>query len=229
LTDIPLTKRKTRYWHIRGSYIMVDVDAEAAFLSQLQAANENDGGYDNTGDASGQHIDSSDEYDPAQDVQDVSASGPQNLPNPSSFVDSSVDDPLSHDPTSVQHSLSPSTGMNMVIPSNSQVQDDLSAQPQTSARSSATGTPQVDNAKKPGPATQANMLSQSAASATPKARLPHDRIGLLEDRIAEDPKGDMDAWLGLINEHRKRGKLDEARKVYDRFFVVFPSAVSSPT
>ncbi|MCJ1311006.1 mRNA 3'-end-processing protein rna14 [Agyrium rufum] len=62
------------------------------------------------------------------------------------------------------------------------------------------------------------------SSAVPKARLPHDKIGLLEDRIKDDPRGDMDAWLSLITEHRKRGKLEEARKVYERFFGVFPWA-----
>jgi len=60
----------------------------------------------------------------------------------------------------------------------------------------------------------------------PKARLPHDRVGILEDRIKEDPRGDLDAWLSLISEHRKRNKLDDARAVYERFFKVFPSAVS---
>ncbi|KAI9738217.1 MAG: mRNA 3'-end-processing protein rna14 [Cirrosporium novae-zelandiae] len=58
----------------------------------------------------------------------------------------------------------------------------------------------------------------------PTARLPHDRIGILEDRIKEDPRGDMDAWLDLISEHQRRNKLDDARSVYDRFFEVFPTA-----
>ena len=62
-------------------------------------------------------------------------------------------------------------------------------------------------------------------AATPKARLPHDKIGILEDRIKEDPRGDLDAWQNLINEHKKRGKLEDARSVYERFLVVFPSAV----
>ena len=62
-------------------------------------------------------------------------------------------------------------------------------------------------------------------SAAPKARLPHDKIGILEDRIKEDPRGDLDAWQNLINEHRKRGKLEDARNVYERFVVIFPSAV----
>ncbi|MCJ1430343.1 mRNA 3'-end-processing protein rna14, partial [Sticta canariensis] len=59
--------------------------------------------------------------------------------------------------------------------------------------------------------------------AAPKLRLPHDRIGILEDRIKEDPRGDLDAWLNLIGEHRKRGKLEDARKAYERFLGVFPS------
>lgn len=59
----------------------------------------------------------------------------------------------------------------------------------------------------------------------PRARLPHDRIGILEDRIKEDLRGDLDAWLSLISEHRKRGKVNDARNVYERFFTVFPQAV----
>lgn len=64
------------------------------------------------------------------------------------------------------------------------------------------------------------------AVSVPKARLPHDKTGILEDRIKEDPRGDMEAWLLLISEHRKRNKLDDARAVYERFFTVFPHAVS---
>lgn len=64
------------------------------------------------------------------------------------------------------------------------------------------------------------------SSSTQKARLPHDVAGKLEDRIREDPRGDIDAWLSLVGEHRKRNKLDDARAVYERFFKVFPSAVS---
>ena len=62
-------------------------------------------------------------------------------------------------------------------------------------------------------------------SVAPKARLPNDVIGILEDRIKEDPRGDMDAWLSLIREHRDRNKQAEARNVYERFFQVFPSSV----
>lgn len=60
-----------------------------------------------------------------------------------------------------------------------------------------------------------------------RVRLPHDRVGILEDRIKDDSRGDLDAWLSLISEHRKRGKIEDARAVYERFFNVFPSSVSS--
>lgn len=64
------------------------------------------------------------------------------------------------------------------------------------------------------------------SSSTSRGRLPHDRVGILEDRIQEDPRGDIPAWLELINEHRSRNKIESAREVYERFFKVFPQAVS---
>jgi cleavage stimulation factor subunit 3 len=63
-------------------------------------------------------------------------------------------------------------------------------------------------------------------AAVAKARLPHDKTGILEDRIAEDPRGDIDAWTSLIAEHRRRNKNDDARAAYERFLKVFPQAVS---
>lgn len=76
-----------------------------------------------------------------------------------------------------------------------------------------------------GSGTSLNMSSQSSAPVS-KTRLPQDRVGILEDRIAEDPRGDIDAWLSLIADYRGKNKFDDARKVYERFFQVFPSAVS---
>jgi len=71
-------------------------------------------------------------------------------------------------------------------------------------------------------------FSPDSSFPLPKTRLPQDRVGILEDRIVEDPRGDIDAWLSLISEHRSRNKLDDARAVYERFFKIFPSAVSLP-
>lgn len=59
-----------------------------------------------------------------------------------------------------------------------------------------------------------------------RARLPHDRVGILQDRVDEDPRGDIPAWLELIAENRTRNRLDSAREAYERFLKVFPMAVS---
>ncbi|EAT80567.1 hypothetical protein SNOG_12155 [Parastagonospora nodorum SN15] len=96
------------------------------------------------------------------------------------------------------------------------------------------GTTPVPDVAMTGASDHMNVASarQSAASVTPmptstalpKARLPQDRIGILEDRIAEDPRGDVEAWLSLIEEHRRRHKHDDARAAFERFLKVFPTA-----
>jgi len=67
--------------------------------------------------------------------------------------------------------------------------------------------------------------SQTAQSAPLAHRLPHDKVGQLEDRIQDDPKADTDAWMTLISHYKEKDQPDNARKVYDRFLAVFPSAV----
>lgn len=92
-----------------------------------------------------------------------------------------------------------------------------------SAVPSATGTPQPPvAAAAPAPPTQIN----GSVPQTPTTqRLPHDKVGQLEDRIKEDPKADTEAWRELIKHYRDKGQLDNVRRIYDRFFQVFPSAV----
>ena len=65
----------------------------------------------------------------------------------------------------------------------------------------------------------------TAAPSNKRKRLPQDKVGQLEDRIAEDPRGDTDAWYNLVAEYQKKGKFDEARAVFERFFLVFPACV----
>ncbi|KAM0509145.1 Cleavage stimulation factor subunit 3 [Verticillium nonalfalfae] len=55
-------------------------------------------------------------------------------------------------------------------------------------------------------------------------RDPGDVIGRLEDRIKEDPRGDMDAWLALFAELRRLSQVDALRQAYDRFVTTFPQA-----
>ncbi|KAK4911872.1 mRNA 3'-end-processing protein rna14, partial [Elasticomyces elasticus] len=64
----------------------------------------------------------------------------------------------------------------------------------------------------------------SSLSAQPKSRLSHDVIGILEDRVKDDPRGDIDAWLELIQEYKNRHKEDDTRKTYERYLAIFPLA-----
>lgn len=68
--------------------------------------------------------------------------------------------------------------------------------------------------------------SVPAAAAGPAPQAPVDKIAQLEARVRDDPRGAMDAWLALIAEHRARTDIEQARQVYERFFAVFPQAVS---
>lgn len=63
-------------------------------------------------------------------------------------------------------------------------------------------------------------------SPSAQGRLSHDRVGILQDRTEQDPRGDIPAWLELIAEHRSRNRLDSARETYESFLKVFPMAVS---
>ena len=246
---------------------MAEAEAEAAFLSSMQALNEKTGNYGDTAVTSTQQIDSSDEYDPAQDVQDVSMPpGPQNLSTQASLLDESNPNTTQSLSASVAPTPNASTPMADMGAASSQVNvgdtTNMSAEdafiqsprskPPSPIHASAiavatsssdsgpnTGVPTITSN---GSSTQANSMTipsqgpvlqidapknSEGTNAVSKPRLPHDRIGILEDRIKEDEKGDLDAWLGLIAELRKRGKVDEVRKAYERFFVVFPMAVSS--
>ncbi len=88
-----------------------------------------------------------------------------------------------------------------------------------------TGVPEIFTAALAQPSTA--HVPPTPTASRPKARLPQDRVGILEDRIAEDPRGDIEAWLSLIEEHRRRHKHDDARAVFERFFKVFPTAVGT--
>ncbi|KIH89066.1 cleavage stimulation factor subunit 3 [Sporothrix brasiliensis 5110] len=49
-------------------------------------------------------------------------------------------------------------------------------------------------------------------------------VAALETRVKADPRGALDSWLALIDDHRRNYRFDEARSTYDRFFEVFPQA-----
>lgn len=140
------------------------------------------------------------------------------------FVQNSVQ---GQTPTAAENGVSPSISTSATLPkpvgqasySESTADQKL---PAMQARDPVSSTIQPTNLPTNLPV---NQNATKFGIATPRARLPHDRVGILEDRIKEDPRGDLDAWLNLVGEYRKRGKLDEARNVYERFLAVFPSSV----
>ncbi|KAI2631220.1 hypothetical protein GGS21DRAFT_170132 [Xylaria nigripes] len=68
------------------------------------------------------------------------------------------------------------------------------------------------------------LATSHVVTANTKSRLPTDVLGMLEDRIKEDPKGDTEAWFALIEEQKRRHKIDDTRNTYDRFLEIFPQA-----
>ena len=154
-----------------------------------------------------------------QPLDQASPTIPNTLPNSISTDHVSIQNNVQGVPSaeSVQNSVAPSIS-NVPAPAT----DIEATSDGKSVAEASTSAPQSQPKAK-------TETSPASTTSVPKARLPHDRIGILEDRIQADPRGDTDAWLALISEHRQRGKVNDARKTYDRFFEVFPSAVSPST
>lgn len=89
-------------------------------------------------------------------------------------------------------------------------------------------TPQDITNHSPAQAHNTPILGETTSTATTanaaRSRLPTDIVGILEDRIKEDPRGDIEAWLALIEEQKRRNNVEDARAVYERFLKVFPHA-----
>lgn len=122
-------------------------------------------------------------------------------------------------PVPVQASGSPADISSSALPSGADA----------NAPRAATATPAqsttVDPSAQPSPPRL--NVNGSVAPAVPKSRLAHDIVGILEDRIKDDPRGDTAAYLDLIEELKSRNKQDDVRRVYDQYLSVFPLAVGA--
>lgn len=108
----------------------------------------------------------------------------------------------------LKHSISIKAAQDTSAPSNASPAPQVNADPTASARGAENG----------------KTAAEVAVGSEP--RVPVDRVAQLEARIQEDPRGALDAWLALIAEHRSRNAIELARQAYERFFAVFPQAVS---
>lgn len=172
----------------------------------------------------------------SDDEQDESAPTPSQLSGDAGALAASQAPDVSLR-SAPQDTAPPSTSLNgsttVPVPaSTSSLSDSSTLQPPAadlgkiavSPVASAVPTPQPESngvAAAPTPVPQANGSSLAA----PPARLPHDKVGQLEDRVKDDPKGDTDAWVSLIKHYYDKGQYQGARDVYKRFFEVFPTAV----
>ena len=158
---------------------MASVEDGTSSTSSAQAGPEESEARGTATVADDAQIDSSDEYDPAQDIS---------LPG-SSHSHSAARPPSTHvDEPSVQAlaSATPTESVMQHVPVKDSFKDPNDAEKSSQAESPA-------------------QLSQSPSA---RSRLPHDIMGILEDQVADDPKGDMKAWLSLLNEYKKRGKIE---------------------
>lgn len=104
-----------------------------------------------------------------------------------------------------------------VSPSAPQVDEAVSTVPSASEANNA--PPVSDEMSAEPPRVVPSPFADSADA-------PYDVITTLEQRIKQEPRAAMDAWLDLIEELRRRNDTDALRDVYERFLVIFPQSVS---
>ena len=154
------------------------------------------------------------------EATDAAASVAATVPQPVTSI-STPYVPIQGAPPAPKQSNNVPNGVSDVAPSPTVPGSDIVFQP------ASTPVPvQSAQAYKAQIVSTSSSMTATPVSAPPKARLAHDTVGILEDRIKEDPRGDLAAWLELISELKSRNKPDEVRRVYTRFFEVFPLAVS---
>ncbi|KAL2393231.1 mRNA 3'-end-processing protein rna14 [Exophiala dermatitidis] len=168
--------------------------------------------------------DEGDVYDPAVGLDfDVST------PPPANALDRTPQSPEQENgntPAPVQATGSPADISSSTLPAAAAgvgVDADADAPTRT-----ATATPAAQTASDVVPPRPDHLshspVNGAVAPGLPKSRLAHDVVGILEDRIKEDPRGDIDAYLELIQEFKSRNKQDEVRRVYEQYLSVFPYA-----
>lgn len=154
------------------------------------------------------------------EAQDVSLrSAPQDTAAESTSLNGSTTVPVIASTTT--SSVAPDSSLQPPAPANDQGK---TASPVGSVQ--PTPQPQQNSIA---PTPQPPVQNAAPAPYAPPARLPNDKVGQLNDRIKDDPKGDTDAWLALIQHYIDKEQYQEARQTYDRFFEVFPVAVCYPT
>ncbi|KAK4124646.1 hypothetical protein N657DRAFT_595714 [Parathielavia appendiculata] len=113
--------------------------------------------------------------------------------------------------------------------SHSSLQQPITARQATVVHPNAGPAPQVNAAAAAAAATSSG-LPENDNTAGPSAfgvaagPVAVDKNSQLEERVRNDPRGAMDAWLALIAEHRSKNDIEQSRQTYERFLAIFPQA-----
>lgn len=160
--------------------------------------------------------DDADVYDPEAAGLDIEASTPALDQTP---IDRQSQSPIQRNgitPVSAQPVDSPAGASSSHLQSGSSL-------PTADADPSAQAVAAVPVSPTP---LRSSVNGSLSAVVAKSSRLAHDTIGILEDRIKEDPRGDPGAYFELIQEYKNRNKQDDVRATFDRYLAVFPRDVS---
>ncbi|KAL1838518.1 hypothetical protein VTJ49DRAFT_2592 [Mycothermus thermophilus] len=97
-------------------------------------------------------------------------------------------------------------------------------QPSTAAKQATVAQSSADRAPEMNAEAAAVPSARAPAPALAAAPAAVDRIAQLEERVRDDPRGAIDAWLALIAEHRAKNDIEQSRQAYERVLAVFPQA-----
>ena len=157
-----------------------------------------------------------DVYDPSIGCDFDAPTPAQANPNPLDRTSQSPEQEIGITPAPVPATGSPADISSFTLPTGVS-QGTPRAQTATPAQSA------VDAPTKTSP--PRSHVNGSIAPDLSKSRLAHDVVGILEDRIKEDPRGDIAAYFELIEEFKSRNKQDDVRRIYEQYLSVFPLAV----
>lgn len=134
------------------------------------------------------------------------------------------DDGEEYDPAQITSSYEPPSANNGASAQTDTSRDGASYDPSHNPQDTQSAPTTTQNPP------QANPVVPVPQQA-PSPLAPFDNAGTvsvsaLEARIKDDPRGALDSWLALIDDHRRNYRFDDARSTFDRFFEVFPQAVS---
>jgi len=175
-----------------------------------------------------------DQFDESAEIGDVVAGSPQEYDPAGPSAASAVPIPS---PTAVRPSPAESkqTIGGFIVGDDSDEEEDDGAHPAPGNTSAASlQVPSASSGNQAAPQDRSptehvtNGVAQATSTSFPSVNAQTDApdlVARLAKRVEEDPRGEMDSWLALMDEYRRQNKLEETRSTHDRFLKFFPHSV----